>query len=150
MSEGYMEPVFEGAASGPMMGPGCGPCGPIMGGYEGPVYTGGPTFLTQISKFVGETVTIFTTSGGQSGSGFTGILTLVTPTYIRLAAAIALPPSCGLGNACCGSAGSCGHSGGKFTRGRSGFVGGFCGYNGLGSMVDIPVVRIAAFVHNTV
>ena len=35
-------------------------------------------------KYIGRTVTIFTTSGGLSGSGFTGVLAAVTDTYVKV------------------------------------------------------------------
>lgn len=84
---------------------------------------------------IGETVTIFTTSGGQSGAGFTGVLLNANPCFVRLVTRIGPPPACSLGNACCG-----------FSNRRNG-----CGYvNTVGSVVDIPVNRIASVVYNTV
>lgn len=119
-----------------------------------PVYGDGPFFVQHLTRFLGETVTIFTTSGGESGSGFTGVLTLVTPDYVRLVTAIGAPPACSLGNEC-----DCLDGHGLFGRGfRRGFRRGHRGFDGfegfgrffgLGSVVDIPIVRIASFVHNT-
>lgn len=113
---------------------------------QAPVYGSGPFFLQHLTRFLGETVTVFTTSGGESGSGFTGVLTLVTPDYVRLVTAIGSPPTCSLGNDC-----DCLDSHGLFGRGfrRGGFSRGFGRGLGLGSVVDIPISRIASFVHNT-
>lgn len=109
------------------------------------IYTDGSFFVQHLLKFLGETVTIFTTSGGDSGSGFTGVLTLVTPEYVRLVTAIGFPPECSLGNACTG------FLGGSF--GRSGFGRSLgsprTALFGLGSVVDIPISKIASFAHHT-
>lgn len=111
-----------------------------------PVYGNGPYFVQHLTRFLGETVTIFTTSGGESGSGFTGVLTLVTPDYLRLVTAIGAPPACSLGNDCDCFGGGHGLFGGRGSRrGFRGFGRSF----GLGSVVDIPISRIASFVHNT-
>ena len=118
---------------------------------QAPVYGNGPFFIQHLTRFTGETVTIFTTSGGESGSGFTGVLTLVTPDYVRIVTAIGSPPTCSLGNDCDCFDGGHALFGRGFRRGRSrrGFDRGFSRGFGLGSVVDIPVSRIASFVHNT-
>ena len=89
--------------------------------------------LGQLSRFIGETVTIFTTSGGQSGSGFTGVLIGVNPYFVTLVTGQGPAPACPLGNACGG-------------------YGGYGGYSGIyntGSITNIPVYMIASFSHNT-
>lgn len=104
-------------------------------------------FVHHLAKFIGETVTIFTTSGGQSGAGFTGVLLAVNHCFVRLITCIGPAPGCALGNACS-----------DFPRGPLGGRGGNCGkncdghrdINTLGSVTDIPVDRIASFVHNAV
>jgi len=53
-----------------------------------------------LSKHIGETVTIFTKSGGQSGAGFTGVILSVNDCFVRLITRIGPPPACSLGNAC--------------------------------------------------
>jgi hypothetical protein len=60
----------------------------------------GGNFTTLLAKYVGETVTIFTSSGGQSGSGFTGVVLAVNEVFVRLITRIGPPPGCSLGNAC--------------------------------------------------
>ena len=49
-------------------------------------------------RYVGQTVTIFTTSGGLSGSGFTGVLAGVHNGCIRLITDIGAPPACAGGS----------------------------------------------------
>ena len=45
-------------------------------------------------RHIGQTVTIFTTSGGLSGNGFTGVLLSVDMHCVRLLADIGAPPAC--------------------------------------------------------
>ena len=56
-------------------------------------------FTTYI-PYVSIAVTIFTTSGGLSGNGFTGVLLSVDINCVRLLADIGAPPACPLGSAC--------------------------------------------------
>ncbi|MDD3706116.1 MAG: hypothetical protein PHC45_08665 [Clostridiaceae bacterium] len=87
---------------------------------------------------IGETVTIFTTSGGMSGCGFTGVVLAVNQCFVRLITQLGAAPGCALGS-CCGVP-----------------VGGYGGYGGygnvstVGSVTDIPLDRIAAVVSNAV
>jgi len=103
------------------------------------------SFLEHLGDFIGETVTIYTTSGGQSGCGFTGVLIIVNPCFIRLITRFGPAPSCALGSSClgCNNCRSCNLVGG-FGGGNFG-----CG-SWVGSVVDIPLDRIASFVHNAV
>ncbi len=96
--------------------------------------------VEHIAKFTGEVVTIFATCGGQSGCGFTGVVLAVNPCFVRLITNIPemSAPSCALGNDCCP---------GLKERSR---CNNHCGGNRLGSVTDIPVDAIAAFVHNAV
>lgn len=71
----------------------------VDGMVAGNAYGGNTFDLLQGSA--GETVTIFTTSGGQSGSGFTGVVLAVNPCFVRLITHIGPAPGCALGN-CCG------------------------------------------------
>ena len=90
-----------------------------------------------LARYTGETVTIYTTSGGESGCGFTGVLLAVSDRYVRLVTQIGPAPGCSLGNACSG-----------FGGGRRGFGSG--GYYSPGSVTVIPIDRIASFVHNAI
>jgi len=105
----------------------------------------GETFLEQLARFVGTTVTIYTTSGGQSGVGITGILAFVDPCIVKLITCIGPAPCCPLGSECTG--GRLGFGGGGFGFGNC--TGGpFIG--NVGSETVIPVDRIAAYVHHAV
>ena len=55
-----------------------------------------------LCRYIGQTVTIFTESGGLSGSGFTGVLISVDCKCIRLLTAFGAPPACPVGSACGG------------------------------------------------
>ncbi len=107
-----------------------------------------------ISRYIGQTVTIFTTSGGLSGAGFTGILISVGPRFVKLIAQIGAAPECPVGSSCTGPVrggyGSCGFGGYGGLGSITGNIGGFGGYGGLGSVVVIPVDTIASFVHNAI
>ncbi len=94
-----------------------------------------------LQEYVGETVTIFTTSGGQSGCGFTGVILFVNPCFVRLVTRIGPAPSCAVGNAC-GRPANYGRGYGGITA----FGDGCSGY--VGSACDIPIDKIACFVHN--
>ena len=123
----------------------------------------GTNFVKHLEEFIGETVTIFTTSGGESGSGFTGVLLAVNNCFVRLIAQIGTAPGCALGNCCDrherdrrdgrgdigglddGFRGGCQGERDRDDEGR--FT---CRGNRVGAVVDIPVDRIASFVHNAV
>jgi len=128
------------------------------------IFSGG-NFADLLSKYVGETVTIFTTSGGQSGSGFTGVILSVNPVFVRLITRIGPPPGCSLGNSCTGFQPSYGDWGkGGYGPGAgygpvygagelgAATAGGWDGYPvySLGSVADIPIANIVSFVHNAV
>ena len=128
----------------------------VDGVAAGNVFGGSNFDLLQDS--IGETVTIFTTSGGQSGSGFTGVVLSVNPCFVRLITHIGPAPGCALGS-CCGVPGGYGVSGGYSVSGGYGVPGGYgipgghggSGYvNTVGSVTDIPLDRIAAVVRNAV
>jgi hypothetical protein len=106
--------------------------------------------LVTLNRYIGRTVTIFTTSGGLSGSGFTGVLAFVGPTTVKLITDIGAAPSCPIGSSCnnygFGGFGGCGESFG----GYGGGFGGFGGYNWLGSVTEIPISRIASFTHSAI
>ncbi len=91
----------------------------------------------EMRRYVGETVTIFTTSGGHSGNGFTGVVLSVSRNVVRLITRIGTAPGYPLGNTS-NQFGSCPDQGND-NRGFS-----------VGSVTDIPIDRIAAFVHNAV
>lgn len=57
---------------------------------------------TSICRYIGQTVTIFTESGGFSGCGFTGTLAAVDDCVVRLITALGDAPACPVGNGCFG------------------------------------------------
>ncbi|ACL77190.1 hypothetical protein [Ruminiclostridium cellulolyticum] len=132
-----------------------------------------------LAKYIGQTVTIFTSSGGDSGSGFTGVLMTVNSVFVRLLTRIGPPPGCSLGNSCTnfsvdggkgygggyGSGNCCGSGFGGYGVGMSGSgpivpanVNGAVTAGGwdsipvytVGSVTDIPIPSIVSFVHNAV
>lgn len=100
----------------------------------------GYDIVCDLARYVGQTVTIFTTSGGLSGCGFTGVLMSINDCYVRLLTNVGAAPSCPVGS-------DCGYPvGGAYSNKNIG-----CGgYNLLGSVTVIPVDRIASFVHNAI
>ena len=116
------------------------------------------TLTESMCRFIGQTVTIFTTSGGLSGAGFTGVLVSVDCNVVRLLCDVGCAPSCPVGSACTGPIGSggfggCGFGGGfGFSGGFSGMQSGFFGGGGnpLGAICVIPTHAIAAFTHNAI
>jgi hypothetical protein len=145
------------------------------GGFGGGAFTGG-SFAKLLADYIGETVTIFTSSGGQSGSGFTGVVLAVNECFVRLITRIGPPPGCSLGNACTGFDEGVGGYGGKYGACSGGYFGGAGGYGSgfggmhpagqfgattaggwdgypvytVGSVTDIPISAIVSFVHNAV
>jgi hypothetical protein len=124
----------------------------IGGAFEG------GSIISQLARWSGTTVTIYTTSGGASGCGFTGVLIMCDPCFVRLITCLGPAPCCSLGSTCntccCPTFNNCAPNGGRF-GGNSRFGGGFGGgmnnaVCNVGAVVDIPVDRIAAFVHNAI
>lgn len=112
-----------------------------------------------LGRHFGQTVTIFTKSGGLSGSGFTGTLVFADCNVVKLITCLGAPPCCPLGSDCTDGFAFGGYGGYGFNgfNGGYGLNGGGCGFggrygngNGLGSIVTIPTCAIAAFVNNTI
>lgn len=93
--------------------------------------------IAALCNHIGETVTIFTSSGGASGSGFTGVLASVNNNAIKLIGQFGGEPACPLGSSCTKNYYGNGY-------GRRG-----CG-NILGSVTVIPIDKIVSFTHNAV
>ncbi len=114
-----------------------------------------------ISRFLGETVTIFTTSGGASGCGFTGVVLSVNQCFCRLVTEQGMAPSNPLSESICGNNfNNNGFNNNNFNNNND-----FSGVRGCstgngrggrdncrqtGSVCDIPIDCIAAFCHNAV
>ena len=93
--------------------------------------------LESLNRYIGQTVTIFTASGGFSGNGFTGVLVSVNENYVRLITNIGAAPSCPLGSSCSG-------------YGYNNYYNGNYYGNWLGSVTEIPICKIASFTHNAI
>jgi hypothetical protein len=94
-------------------------------------------FYNDFCNHIGETVTIYTKSGGQSGFGFTGVVLGVTNDFVRLITRIGPAPECALGSDC-----TCDFDDRRFRRRRNIFT--------VGANVDIPFDSIAAVVYNAI
>lgn len=103
-----------------------------------------PSFVGHLCEFVGETVTIFTTSGGVSGCGFTGCIISVNPCFVRLITDFGTAPSNPIAENICGGDLGPGPSFNGFDKHPNGH------HRNVGSVCDIPIDRIAAFCHNAV
>lgn len=109
-----------------------------------------------LCRYIGQTVTVFTTSGGSTGCGFTGVLAAVSDGQIKLITDIGAAPSCPLGSNCSGCtnlSGSNGNSWGLFRNSWGNNNSGCCGGNNnnwLGSVTEIPICKIVGFTHNAI
>lgn len=99
------------------------------------------SLVEELSRFVGRTVTIFTTSGGISGSGFTGVVLLVNNSFVRLVTRIGPAPGSPLGNTCSRRLNDNNFNVNDLNNG---------GRFNVGSVTDIPINRIASFVHDAI
>ncbi len=129
---------------------------------------GNLSLARHLCEFIGETVTIFTTSGGASGCGFTGVILAVNCNFVRLVTQQGSAPSNPLSESICGDyeeedecngggiGGGLGGKVGNVPGGIGGGIGPMGGHkrrhNGfkVGSVCDIPIDRIAAFCHNAI
>lgn len=93
--------------------------------------------IEELCRYIGQTVTIFTTSGGVSGCGFTGVLLLVNPCYCTLCNRTGTPPSNPFANS------------NICDRGEN-FNTEADHYYTVGSVCDIPIDKIASFCHNAI
>lgn len=81
-----------------------------------------------LARYVGQTVTIFTTSGGLSGSGFTGVLAFVGNGCVKLITSIGAAPACAVGSPCSDwGRNDCGCRDGGRDNWRGGYRGGWNG-----------------------
>jgi hypothetical protein len=95
------------------------------------------SFIEHISRFIGEDVLIFTTSGGASGSGFEGTLLSVNSEFVRLLTEQGSTPTCPISDVCMNN-----HTYSMQGQGNHDFK--------TGSICDIPIDRIVNFTHNAV
>ncbi len=102
--------------------------------------------VEHMRRYVTETVTIFTTSGGPTGCGFTGVVLSVNSRFVRLLTDMGFPPANPLPDGMCGEMET-----GPAPRGGSSISKGFDHpWRSVGSVCDIPIDMIVAFCHNAV
>ena len=110
------------------------------------------SFTRHLCRFIGQTVIVFTTSGGVSGSGFTGVLLSVNCDTIRIDSRQGFAPACPLENSF-----SADFNDNDGCRGRESDR----DYNrdcdrdrdrkrSVGSVCEIPICSIVAFCHNAI
>ncbi|MCL2357848.1 MAG: hypothetical protein FWC70_11980 [Defluviitaleaceae bacterium] len=58
----------------------------------------GGCLIESMARYIGQTVTIFTKSGGLSGNGFTGVLAGICDGCVKLITDIGAPPACAVGS----------------------------------------------------
>jgi len=104
----------------------------MMDGFE--------SMVDGLCRYIGQTVTVFTTSGGLSGEGFSGVLLSADCRTVRLLCNFGAPPACPIGS-------SCGNGFSPFGSGNN--CGSFRG-NPFGAVTVIPTRAVAAFVHNAI
>ncbi|EDS77155.1 conserved hypothetical protein [Clostridium botulinum C str. Eklund] len=104
--------------------------------------------VSHLCKYVGQTVTIFTESGGDSGQGFTGILLTVNNCYVRLTTQVGPAPGCALGNCCSGFNGTRDEEESICHEGHHNHHRFSCKGCQVGSVTDIPICKIVSFVHS--
>lgn len=92
--------------------------------------------VEHLREFVGRTVTIFTTSGGASGSGFTGVVIRVNDSFVTLLTQVGTVSETVLDD----EASTDSTNDTKVNEN--------CHHHGVET--DIPIDRIAAFEHNVV
>ncbi len=122
----------------------------------------------ELYRYIGQTVTIFTESGGLSGSGFSGVLAGICNGTVKLITCIGAAPCCPVGSSCnevfspfgygntgfsnsygLGSNCGCCCGGGGFNTINQTTTLGF-GSNWLGSVTEIPLCKIVSFTHNAI
>ncbi len=94
-------------------------------------------FSTHMSQYIGQTVTVYTTSAGPAGFGLTGVLLECTESHIRLITHIGSAPEMPKKKACrnCRYYKSCLEAAERLAS--------------LGSIAEIPLRSLVVFVHNS-
>jgi|LSQX01.1.fsa_nt_gb hypothetical protein len=107
------------------------------------------SFSAHMSKYTGQTVTVFVAGGGMSGSGFTGVLLYANEFYIKLLTRVGPAPACPIGSTCTNNFRYCNpHRLANFYyKANNPFL---HFINSMGAITYIPVCKITSFIHNTV
>lgn len=94
-------------------------------------------FSKHMSEYIGQTVTVYTTSESCAGCGITGVLIECTSSHIRLVTQIGPPPEKPKRKACrhCWYYKSCLEAAERLKS--------------LGSVAEIPLCNLVVFVHNS-
>jgi len=100
----------------------------------------GNGLLASLCENIGKTITVFTASGGISGSGFTGVLLSADRECIRILCDVGAPPACPVGSSCTNDFGPWGEINDNF-----GFYG-----NPMGSVAIIPLHAIVSLTYNAI
>lgn len=109
------------------------------------------SLIDSLSKYIGQTVTIFTTSGGNSGEGFTGVLASVNDCTVKLITDLGAAPSCPLGSSCSRNGwGGYGWVNNNWNNNQGGNRCCCGSNNNVGSVTEIPICKIAGFTHNAI
>lgn len=95
--------------------------------------------VEELMRYIGQTVTVFTTSGGATSYGFTGVLLRVNSSYITLTNRFGAPPANPVGDVM--------YPERRGSRDFRSSDGPFCA---IGSLCEIPIDKIAAFSHNAI
>jgi len=97
--------------------------------------------LETLCENLGKSVTIFTSSGGESGSGFSGVLLTADAHLVRLLSYVGAPPICPLGGSSCDTIfGPWGNMNDNYH---------FNGYP-IGAITIIPIRSIVAFTQHAI
>jgi hypothetical protein len=104
---------------------------------EKPVENIDSMFSQHMSQYIGQTITVYTTSGGVAGCGLTGVLSQCTASHITLITHIGPPPEKPKSKACrsCPYYKSCLEAAEKLRE--------------VGSVAEIPLHSLVIFVHNS-
>lgn len=130
-------------------------CAGNGGNYAGAYNSnyGNQSFEQLLKNFIGQTVIVFTTSGGASGCGFEGILLEVNNKFIRLSSHQGTPPANPLSETICGvQSGTFSGIGSQLCGDLGSNIAGKVPYPmfNFGAVCDIPIDKIAAFCHNAI
>lgn len=95
--------------------------------------------LEELMRYIGQTVTVFTTSGGATSYGFTGVLLRVNSSYITLANKFGAPPANPVSDV-------------MYLERRSSrdYRSPDIPFYAVGSLCEIPIDKIAAFSHTAI
>jgi hypothetical protein len=95
-------------------------------------------FIKNLLRYIGQTITVITSSGGVAGSGFTGVLLSVSKDHIRLITEFSSKPELNINKLSKDK----GLNNNNFKNGIKA--------KSLGSITEIPMNKIVAFIHTAI